>query len=202
MNKKLQSILLATVVSSSLMAGELVFDLGAQQLSRAQEGKYKMSTYDLGKSLVSTGMVSTGSAYRPKDGYSGSITAHLKEPKPNWGVTFDMYCYLEYDGCGVELLGTNGNTINISFESSYISVDGNRTKTNFSRETEIQGSVHRVGSSNNVEVAVNGYKYILNKPNFELAHVNMSVSTETGNSNYIEKQIDKINSLAITTSDD
>jgi len=201
MNKKLQSILLATVVSNSLIAGELVFDLGAQQLSRAQEGKYKMSTYDLGKSLVSTGMISTGSAYRPKDGYSGSITAHLKEPKPNWGVTFDMYCFLEDDGCGVELLGTNGNTISISFEQYYISVDGNKTKDTglFYRNTEIQGSVHRVGSSNNVEVAVNGYKYILNKPNFELAHVNMSVSATEGNDLYT---IDKINSLAITTSDD
>ena len=200
MNKIIQLTLLATV-SSSLMAGELVFDLGAQQLSRAQDGKYKMSTYDLGKSLVSTGMISTGSAYRPKDGYSGSITAHIKEPKPNWGVTFDMYCFLEYDGCGVELLGTNGNTITISLEKYFISVDGNRTKDTslFYRETEIQGSVHRVGNSDNVEVTVNGYKYILNKPNFELAHVNMSISTE---GNYNENEVDTINSLAISTSDE
>jgi len=199
MNKIIQLTLLATV-SSSLMAGELVFDLGAQQLSRAQDGEYKMSTYDLGKALVSTGMVSTGSAYRPKDGYSGSITAHIKEPKPNWGVTFDMYCYLYADGCGVELLGTNGNTITISLEEYYISVEGNKTNDNsFYTETEIQGSVHRVGNSDKVEVTVNGYKYILNKPNFELAHVNMSVSTE---SPYNEARIDKINSLAITTSDE
>jgi len=199
MNKKLQSILLATVVSNSLMAGELVFDLGAQQLSRAQDGEYKMSTYDLGKSLVSTGMISTGSAYRPKDGYSGSITAHIKEPKPNWGVTFDMYCYLEKDGCGIELLGTNGNTITISIEPYSISVDGNKTKNGNLYNTEIQGSVHRVGNSNNIEVTVNEYKYILNKPNFELAHVNMSVSATEGS---YSKAIDKINSLAITTSDD
>jgi len=198
MNKKIQSILLATVVSNSLMAGELVFDLGAQQLSRAQEGKYKMSTYDLGKSLVSTGMVSTGSAYVPKAGFPGSITAHIKEPKPNWGVTFDMSCYLSSDGCGVELLSTNGNTVNISLQKNYISVDGNYTKDSntFYGITEIQGSVHRVGSSNNVEVIVNGYKYILNKPNFELAHVNISVSAVE------QYYTDKINSLAITTSDD
>jgi len=199
MNKIIQLTLLATV-SSSIMAGELVFDLGAQQLSRSQEGKYKMSTYDLGKSLVSTGMVSTNGAYRPKAGYSGSITAHIKEPKPNWGVTFDMYCYLYADGCGVELLGTNGNTITISLKYDFISVDGKNTKnTSLREETEIQGSAHRVANSDNVEVIVNGYKYILNKPNFELAHVNMSVSTEAG---YSERQIDKINSLAISTSDE
>ena len=200
MNKIIQLTLLATV-SSSLMAGELVFDLGAQQLSRAQDGEYKMSTYDLGKSLVSTGMVSTNGAYRPKEGYSGSITAHIKEPKPNWGVTFDMYCFLYDDGCGVELLGANGNTITISLEQYYISVDGNKTKDTslFYQDTEIQGSAHRVGNSDNVEVTVGGYKYILNKPNFELAHVNMSVSTE---GNYYENEIDKINSLAISTSDE
>ena len=195
MNKKLQSMLLATVVSNSLMAGELVFDLGAQQLSRAQNGEYKMSTYDLGKSLVSTGMVSTGSAYVPKKDYTGSITVHIKEPKPNWGVTFDMSCYLYDDGCGVELLGTNGNTINISLGAYYLSVDGNVTSFNNRLDkTEIQGSVHRIGSK--VEVILNSHKYILNKPNFELAHVNMSVSA--AESYYY----DKINSLAITTSDD
>ena len=154
MNKIIQLTLLATV-SSSLMAGELIFDLGAQQLSRAQDGEYKMSTYDLGKALVSTGMVSTGSAYRPKDGYSGSITAHIKEPKPNWGVTFDMYCYLWDDGCGVELLGTNGNTIAISLEQYFISVDGNRTRNNsLYYGAEIQGSVHRVGNSDNDKISV------------------------------------------------
>jgi len=195
MNKKLQSILLATVVSNSLIAGELVFDLGAQQLSRSQEGKYKMSTYDLGKSLVSTGMVSTGSAYVPQKGFPGSITAHIKEPKPNWGVTFDMSCYLYDDGCGVELLGTNGNTINISLGAKYISVDGNVTSYNYILyKTEIQGSVHRIGSK--VEVVLNNHKYILNKPNFELAHVNISVSAAE------PTYYDKINSLAITTSDD
>jgi len=195
MNKKLQSILLATVVSSSLMAGELVFDLGAQQLSRAQNGEYKMSTYDLGKSLVSTGMVSIDGAYVPQKGYTGSITAHIKEPKPNWGVTFDMFCYLNNDGCGVELLGTNGNTINISFGARYMSVDGNVTSFNYMLyKTEIQGSVHKI-DNNNVEVIINGYRYILNKVNFQLAHVNMSVSA-------MEPYYDKINSLAITTSDD
>jgi len=201
MNKIIQSALLATVASSSLLAGELVFDLGAQQLSRAQDGEYKMSTYDLGKALVSTGMVSTGSAYRPKAGYSGSITTHIKEPKPNWGVTFDMYCFLYADGCGVELLGANGNTITISLEKNFISVDGNKTKDTslFYQDTEIQGSIHRVGNSDNVEVIVNGYKYILNKPNFELAHLNMSVSTEAPQN---ESNIDKINSLAISTSDE
>jgi len=198
MNKKLQSILLATVVSNSLMAGELVFDLGAQQLSRAQDGEYKMSTYDLGKSLVSTGMVSTGSAYVPQKGFSGSITVHIKEPKPNWGITFDMSCYLYSDGCGIELLGTNGNTINISLQYDYISVEGKKTKdTSFRYSTEIQGSIHRIGNSNNVEVVMNGYKYIFNKPNFELAHVNMSISARDS-----EGYWDKINSLAITTSDD
>jgi len=198
MNKKLQSMLLATVVSNSLMAGELVFDLGAQQLSRAQNGEYKMSTYDLGKSLVSTGMVSTGSAYVPKQDYTGSITVHIKEPKPNWGMTFDMSCYLYDDGCGVELLSTNGNTITISLGAYYFSVDGNVTSFNHAlNKIGIQGSVHKIGSK--VEVILNSHKYILlNKPNFELAHINMSVSASTKNYYYY----DKINSLAITTSDD
>jgi len=87
-----------------------------------------MSTYDLGKSLVSTGMVSTGSAYVPKQDYTGSITVHIKEPKPNWGMTFDMSCYLYDDGCGVELLSTNGNTITISLGAYYFSV---RLRKNF-----------------------------------------------------------------------
>jgi hypothetical protein len=201
MNKILKSTLFATVLSSTLMA-EVLFDLGAQQLSESQAGTYKLSSYDLGKSIVSTGMASgADGAYRPKRQGSGSITAQIKEPKANWGVTFNMYCYLNNDGCGATLIGANGNTINIALSYNSISVEGNKsTYTNFYNAENIYGSVQTIQDSDEIEIIINGaYKYRVTKPNFKVAQVALSVGTEGSATDY---HIDKVTSLVISASDD
>ena len=104
MKKILKSTLLITALSSSLMA-EVQFDLGAQQFSNSVLGNYKDSTYDLEKSIASTGLAYIDGGYKPKKGRAGSVKAQVKEPKPHWGVSFAMYCYIFNDGCGVNLLG-------------------------------------------------------------------------------------------------
>ena len=200
MKKILKTILLATALTSSLMA-EIIFDLGAQQLSESQKGSYKLSSYDLGKSIVSTGLASgENGAYQARPYSSGSFTAQIKEPKSNWGVTFNMYCYLYDDGCGTTLIDEDGNTINIALERSSISVEGNQTIIDtISRTTNIQGSIHTIKNSNEIEIIINGaYKYRVTKPNFKIAQITLSIATD--NSNLIN-MIDKIHSLVISASD-
>jgi len=200
MNKILKSTLVATLISSTLMA-DVLFDLGAQQLSESQAGTYKLSSYDLGKSIVSTGMASgADGAYRPKNYGAGGITAQIKEPKANWGVTFNMYCYLDADGCGATLIGANGNTINIALAFRSISVEGNESKyENFYREENIYGSVQTIKDSDEIEIIINGkYKYRVTKPNFKVAQVALSVGTEGSATN---NRIDKVSSLVISASD-
>ena len=139
-------------------------------------------------------------AYRPKNYGAGGITAQIKEPKANWGVTFNMYCYLDADGCGATLIGANGNTINIALAFRSISVEGNESKyENFYREENIYGSVQTIKDSDEIEIIINGkYKYRVTKPNFKVAQVALSVGTEGSATN---NRIDKVSSLVISASD-
>ena len=198
MNKIIKSTLLTTLLSSTLMA-EVVFDLGAQQLSNAEDGVYKMSSYDVGKSIVATGLVSSNGVYQPKVGNRGGMSVQLKEPKPKWGVTFSMYCYLYSDGCGVTLLSKDGASINISLDANYLSIDGNKTQSNqFYSATDIYGSIQQLPNSDDISININGFKDIITKPNFKLAHINIGISDIEGNLN---QYFDNISSLAISTSD-
>jgi hypothetical protein len=198
MNKIIKSTLLAMLLSSSLMA-EVVFDLGAQQLSNAQDGIYKVSSYDVGKSIIATGMISNKGTYQPKIANRGSMSVQIKEPKPNWGVTFSMYCYLYNDGCGVTLLSKSGASINISLNYHYLSIDGNQTTSNqFKFNTDVYGSIQQIQNSDNISININGFQNIITKPNFKLAHIDIGLSGIEHSNGY---RLDSINSLAISTSD-
>ena len=197
MNKIIKTTLLTTLLSSTLMA-EVVFDLGAQQLSNAQDGVYKLSSYDVGESIVSTGMVSIDGAYHTKAGRRGNVSVQLKEPKSNWGVTLSMYCYLDSDGCGITLLSESGASINISMDYQYLSIDTNKTASNqFINDTDIHGSIQQIQDSDDISININGFQHIVTKPAFKLAHINISLSAVKANYDY---KLDSINSLAISTS--
>jgi len=198
MKKILKSTLLITALSSSLIA-EVQFDLGAQQFSNSVLGNYKDSTYDLEKSIASTGLAYIDGGYRPKKGSAGSVKAQVKDSKPHWGVSFAMYCYLNRDGCGVNLLGSNGHAINIFFEHSHIRVEGTDVRdTSFYDAETINGTVD--GNGDDIKIVVNGHTFTVNKPNFELTHVELNVASEGGAGDY-EGFIDSINGLVITGSD-
>ena len=201
MKKILKSTLLITALSSSLMA-EVQFDLGAQQFSNSVLGNYKGSTYDLEKSIASTGLAYIDGGYKPKNGRAGSVKAQVKDPKPHWGVSFAMYCYLHADGCGVNLVGSNGRAINIHLAKYSIKVNGKvlyqgtSSYSAIDRETTVDGVVD--GHDDNITVVVNGYKTSFLMSDFKLAHVELNVASD-GNSE--EKYIDSINGLVITGSD-
>ena len=207
MKKILKSTLLITALSSSLMA-EVQFDLGAQQFSNSVLGNYKDSTYDLEKSIASTGLAYIDGGYKPKKGRAGSVKAQVKEPKPHWGVSFAMYCYIFNDGCGVNLLGSNGNAINIHLDNRLLRVNGtevdghantsNRSDDEFYQETTVDGVVN--GNEDNISVVVNGHQFNLVMPNFKLAHVELNVASEGTHSDN-DGEIDSINGLVITGSD-
>ena len=203
MKKILKSTLLITALSSSLMA-EVQFDLGAQQFSNSVLGNYKGSTYDLEKSIASTGLAYIDGGYKPKNGRAGSVKAQVKEPKPHWGVSFAMYCYIFDDGCGVNLVGSNGNAINIHLDKNYLRVNGievdghrNGAVNEFYTQTTVDGVVN--GNDDNISVVVNGHQFSFLMPNFKLAHVELNVASDGGNNE--EKYIDSINGLVITGSD-
>ena len=198
MNKIIKATLLTTLLSSTLMA-EVVFDLGAQQLSNAQDGVYKMSSYDVGESIIATGMISTNGVYKPKAANRGGMSVQVKEPKENWGVTFSMYCYLYSDGCGVTLLSKDGASINITMVNTLISIDDKKIKptTKFYNATDIYGSIQQIKNSNDISININGYKHTISKPDFKLAHIDIGISGLEGTNS----RIDSINSLAISTSD-
>ena len=199
MKKILKSTLLITALSSSLMA-EVVFNLGAQQFSNSVLKNYKDSTYNLEKSIASTGLAYIDGRYEPKEAKTGGLSVQIKEPNPHWGVSFSMYCYLNIDGCGVNLLGSNGHTINILIEKDVqIRVNGVTLDDGNGRAiyaATINGTID--GNGDDIEVNINGYKFTVNKPNFKLAHVDMSIASD-GRINDT-KTIDAIHSLAITSS--
>jgi len=206
----LKSTIMASLLSVTLMA-ETVFDLGAQQFynSITPEKHYVDASYDLGKSFASTGLAFIDGGYRPKAERAGSLKAQVKEPKPHWGVSFSMYCYIFDDGCGISVLGSNGNAINIHLDNRRLRVNGveingnitfdgsNASSYSFYQETTVDGIIN--GHDDNISVVVNGHIFNFVMPNFELAHVELNVASDGNTAN---KYIDSINGLVITSSDD
>ena len=195
MKRILKATLLATLLSSSLMA-EMVFDLRAQQFSNSLEGKFKDSTYDVGKSIVSTGLAYVDGSYRPKAGEIDGIRVRVKEPKPNWSVTFEMYSYLDTDGFGVTLQDPDGHAINLAFGRGYIAVDGEtKSLSSLYRSETFNCSIEK--QEEGIKIVINGlYIFVVKKKKFNLSYVNISLSGVDG-----KNVVDRISSLAIVTSD-
>lgn len=192
MKKIFKTTLLTTLLFSPLMA-DMVFDLRAQQFSNSLEGKFKDSTYDVGESIVSTGLAYVNGYYRPVNYGIGGIQVRVKEPKPNWSITFDMYSYLEADGFGVLLQDPDGHAINLAFGWKYIALDGEKKVIDsFYRGEQINCTIQKHG--NTIDIVVNGqYKFTTTKEKFDLSYVNITLSS-------VELS-DKLNSLSISTSD-
>ena len=192
MKRILKATLLTTLLFSPLMA-DMVFDLRAQQFSNSLEAKFKDSTYDVGDSIVSTALAYVNGYYRAQTYGIGGIQVRVKEPKPNWSITFDMYGYLEYDGVGVMLQDPDGHAINLAFGWKYIALDGEKKVIDsFYRSEQINCVIQKQG--NTIDIVINGqYKFTTTKEKFDLSYVNITLSgSETP---------DKLNSLSISTSD-
>lgn len=211
MKKILHTTLLSAILTSTLMS-ETVFDLGAQQFynSVTPEKHYQDASYDLGTSFASTGLAFIDGGYKPKGGRSGSLKAQVKNPKLHWGVSFSMYCYIFADGCGISLVGSNGNAINIHLDNRRLRVNGEEINGNvtfdgsnvssysFYQETTVDGVID--GYDDNISVVVNGHKFNFMMPNFKLAHVELNVASD-GTTGGNPKSIDSINGLVITSSE-
>ena len=193
----MKKLLISTYILASLsgaLNAKVVFDMGAQQLSNSVEGNFKDSTYDVGDALVSTALAFKDGAYQPKDApiSSGSFKVQVKEPKDKWAVTFDMKCKVANNaGCSASLLSSNGKAVSMFFADDTISVGGKKIIdddfTNSGGLSGINCSAEMDGDT--IKVVINGqYDFNITKPNFKLAHVNISVGHE-----------DKITNLAVSS---
>ncbi len=215
--KKFLAMAAAAAMMTGLAQAEVVFDLGAQQLyypiTKLADSygdytidQFREASYDTGKAIASTGMTSVNGYYRPEGDRTGNFGVQIKEPKANSAVTFGMYCYLDDDGCSVQLLGSDGKAININFDYFYnydkgwygrTSVDGQYLYGIGNKETNINGAVEI--NPTNITVTINGtYKFTIDKPNFKLATVNVSLYTDSASS---IDYIDKLTSLSVSNSD-
>lgn len=212
MTKFIKTILFTTVLTSSLFS-DVVFDLGAQQFyycattitdkNGDNVPQYVEASYDVGSAIVSTGLASVDGYYRPMDYSSGHFSVQIKEPKSKWAVNFNMYADLYMEGCSVQFLSDNGQSITVHFDNDTISVAGEeKTDKYFSRGltgaySDISGDIQMNGDT--IDITINGKnKFSIKKPNFKLAKVDISLYTE--GSQYIS-QIDKLHSLTIATSE-
>ena len=198
MKKYLKFTLLMTLLSNLLVA-DVVFDLGAQQLSNSVDGDYIDATYDAGDSIVSTGLAQVNGYYRAKEYRTGHFSVQVKQPKTQWAVSFNMYVYLAFnraDGSSITLTSSNGQAINIYIEREHIAVEGTTLDTGLSGGEVISGTIQKNG--NNIDIIINGsYVFHISKPNFKLEQFNIILATDS--SNYID-YIDKLNNLTISTS--
>ena len=195
--KKYLKLFFVILTCTNLLMADMVFNLGAQQFSNSIEGKFKDSTYDLDKTIVSTPLKFDNGHYIPN--VSGSFKVELKEPRAKWGVTFDMDCFLDRRGFGVTLLGKEGNVLTLFFSNKKISIDGKVIKDeNLSGYEKIIGSLQ--SNSKAITIVINGKdKLTIKKPNFKLAYVEMNLGTDK---EYYGEVPDKLNGLAISTNSD
>ena len=179
---------------------EVVFDLGAQQFYNSVEKNYADSTYDLDKSIVSTAMAFTDGVYRPKDKHAGRLSVQLKTPKPKWGVSFSVSCYLGDDGCGLTLLGNRGKALNINFDYEEVTVN-NKTKSDnrFKFRETINGTVE--ANETNIIVHVAGYTFEVAKRDFQLASVTVNLQGTVEENGVLSYSIDSLSSLTITNAE-
>lgn len=197
MKKYLKLTLLVTLFSNMLMA-DVVFDLGAQQLSNSVDGEYIDATYDAGDSIISTGLAHVDGYYRAKDHRTGHFSVQVKQPQAQWAISFNMYIYIHSGGEGssMTLTSSSGQAVNIYIGYGYISVAGTTIETNINGESILSGSIQMNG--NNIDIIINGsYVFHVEKPDFKLRQFNMILGTEKGINISL---IDKLNNLTISTS--
>lgn len=218
MKRWTRTFVLGALLGSSVAMADVVFDLGAQQLyypatkltdSNGYDtiDQYQEATYDTGAAIVSTGLTSVNGYYRPMEKRNGYFGVSIKEPKANTAISFSMYCYLNDDGCSIELLDKNAQAVNISFHyySDYsnnlygkISTAGQFAYGIGNNDTSINGTIEI--DPTNIHISINGgtFAFDVPKTGFELKKVNFSLYTE--GSTYID-YTDKLNALSISTSD-
>ncbi len=197
MKKFVKSALVLSLLSSCAMA-EVIFDLGAQQLSNSVDGNYVDATYDAGDSIVSTGLAHVDGYYRAKEQSTGHFGVQVKQPQSQWAVSFNMYVYIDAgaEGSSLILTSSSGQAVNIYIDYNKISVAGTTMDADTSAGKVISGSIEMNG--NTIDIVINGsYEFHVEKPNFKLEQFNMILATES--STFIERT-DKLNNLTISTS--
>jgi hypothetical protein len=193
--KKYLKIALITMACSNLLMADMVFNLGAQQFSNSIEGKFKDSTYDLDKTIVSTPLKFDKGHYVPNE--SGSFKVQLKEPHLKWAITFDMDSFLSGRGFGITLLGKEGDVLTLFFSFHKISVNAKIIEDEtFQHAKKIIGSIESDG--NIIKVIINGkHSFKVEKSNFNLAYIEVNLGTDTDN---VRARPDFLNGIAISTS--
>jgi hypothetical protein len=150
-------LLLAGLLSTSLLNAKIAFDLHAQHFSKAIAGTYEGARYELPKSFVSTNLKYIDGKYTTKND-NGYFNVEVKSPRTNWSVSLDVWYKLYYNNSArtIKLVADNGESISISFAPGDVVFDSKKVVTNLSGEERVTVEILRTG--NNIELSVNGKK--------------------------------------------
>jgi len=151
-----KKLLLAGLLSTSLLNAEIAFDLHAQHFSKAIEGKYEGARYELPKAFVSTNLKYIDGYYTTQND-NGYFNVEVKEPKVDWSVTIDANYYLS-DGTTrtIKLVSDNGESIVVSL--SYQDIHFNSTNVLTSLYNSERIATELVRNGDNIELHINGAK--------------------------------------------
>jgi len=152
-----KKLLLAGLLSTSLLNAEIAFDLHAQHFSKAIEGKYEGARYELPKAFVSTNLKYVDGTYLTQDN-AGYINIELKTPKLNWSTSIDAYYIMgnSYKKTRtIKWTSENGENILLSFRYDAITFNGKNVYTpgEYKRMT-----ISLTQNGDNIELTINGVK--------------------------------------------
>lgn len=150
-------LLLAGLVSTTLLNAEIAFDLHAQHFSKAIAGEYEGARYSLPKAFVSTNLKYVDGVYLTQN-TGGYINVEVKIPKANWSTSIDTYYIMgnHYKRTRtIKLTSENGESILVSFRNDAITFNG--------ENVYIPGEYNRMTialtqNGNDIELIINGVK--------------------------------------------
>ena len=152
-----KKLLLAGLLSTTLLNAEIAFDLQAQHFSKAIDGKYEGARYELPKAFVSTNLKYLDGVYLTKN-IGGYINVEVKTPKANWSTSIDAYYIMGSDYKKTRTMkwtSDNGENILVSFKNDAITFNGEKVYTpgEYKRMT-----VSLTQNGKNIDLVINGTK--------------------------------------------
>ena len=189
-----KKLLLAGLLSTSLLNAEVSFDLHAQHFSKAIEGKFEGARYELPKTFVSTNLKYVDGRYTV-DSDDGYFNVEVKTPKDDWSVTLDVTMYLNNDKRALKLVADNGESLVVSFFYKNIQFDSKTVLDTLYFSERI--TVEILKNGDNIELSINGAKVgTAIRPNFsKLKYVEIQLNQDTTSSSGVSN--DDLHSLTI-----
>ena len=157
MKNTAKKLLLAGLLSTTLLNAEIAFDLHAQHFSKAIAGEYEGARYELPKAFVSTNLKYVDGKYLTKSN-AGYINVEVKTPRSNWSTSIDAYYIMGnyYNKTrSMKWTSENGESILLSFRNDEITFEG--------KKVYVPGEYKRMTialtqDGNNINLTINGVK--------------------------------------------